>query len=133
MTPTALFAPALALLETPPSSPGFGGMLVPIVLIVGIFWLVVIGPERRQRKAREAMLSQIAKGDKVITTGGLHGVVAAVQEQMITLQVDEGVRLRFTRAAIQTVVDESKREGETTPEKIEAPSKGAKKGSGANG
>lgn len=89
--------------EDPAPSP-FGGMMIPMLIIFGIFYFVMIGPERKARKKREAMLSELKKGDHVVTASGLHGTIANMAEDVITLQVDEGVRLRFSRAAIQTVV-----------------------------
>jgi preprotein translocase subunit YajC len=75
-------------------------------IIFAIFWFVMIGPERKNRKKREAMLAAMGKGDKVMTSGGLYGTIVQVQDDVVTLQVDEGVRLRFSRAAIQTVLAE---------------------------
>lgn len=89
----------------PPSSP-FGGMLVPLVLVFAIFWFVMIGPERKNRKKREAMLAALQKGDKVMTSGGMYASVAAVQDDIVTLQVADGVRMRFNRASIQTVIED---------------------------
>jgi preprotein translocase subunit YajC len=88
-----------------PSSPGvFGGMMIPMLVIFGIFYFVMIGPERKARKKREAMLAEMKKGDQVVTSSGLHGTIANLAEDVVTLQVDEGVRLRFSRSAIQTIV-----------------------------
>ena len=50
------------------------------------------------------MLKNIGKGDKVMTTGGLHATVASVQDDILTLQIADGVRARFSRSAVQTVV-----------------------------
>src|SRR5688500_3244610 len=69
--------------------------IVPFVLIIVVFYFVMIGPERKQRKKREAMLAAIKKGDKVLTTGGMFATVAAVNEDSITLQAADDVRLRF--------------------------------------
>jgi len=142
LLPNLLAAPlaspprALILQESPAPAPGpvdgsqpspnpLGNMLVPLLLIFAIFYFVMIGPERKARKKREAMLSQIKKGDKVLTTGGMFAVVAALQDDAVTLQIDEGVRVRFSRSAIQTVLDA---EGGPTKEAAtkDAPVKGRK-------
>lgn len=104
--------PLIALLQdgagetapTPPSG-GFSSLLVPMLLIFAIFYFVMIGPERKQRKKREAMLAALKKGDRVVTTSGMFGQVAAIQDDVVTLQVADGVRLRFSRAAIQSVLE----------------------------
>jgi preprotein translocase subunit YajC len=68
----------------------------------------MIGPERKQRKKREAMLAALGKGDKVMTTGGMYGSVAAVQDDVVTLQIADGVRVRFARSSIQSVLGDDK-------------------------
>ncbi|MFN0008894.1 MAG: preprotein translocase subunit YajC [Planctomycetota bacterium] len=92
----------------PPAAGGsaFSGMLLPLVLCAVVFYFLVIGPERKQRKKRDLMLKNIGKGDKVMTTGGLYGTVAGVQDDVLTLQVAEGVRMRFSRSAVQSVISD---------------------------
>ena len=89
-------------------SPGlFGGMsFLPLVLIFAIFWFVMIAPERKNRKKREAMLATIKKGDKVMTSSGMYATVANIQEDVVTLQIADGVRVRFSRSSVQTVVED---------------------------
>jgi len=79
------------------------GMMLPMLAVFAIFYFVMIGPERKARKKREGMLAAMKKGDAVVTSSGLHGTIAAIADDVVTLQVDEGVRLRFSRAAIQTI------------------------------
>jgi preprotein translocase subunit YajC len=111
MSPTAI------ILQDPNSStpaPGgedapsglFGGGLgsfFPIIAIFAIFYFVMIGPERKNRKKREGMLAALKKGDKVMTNGGMYATVAAVQDDRVTLQIADGVRVRYSVASIQTV------------------------------
>ena len=52
------------------------------------------------------MLAAVGKGDKVMTNGGLYGTVVQVQDGVVSLQVDEGVRLKFASSAIQSVLDD---------------------------
>jgi preprotein translocase subunit YajC len=95
----------------------FDSFMFPMLAIFAIFYFVMIAPERKARKKREGMLQALKKGDRVLTTSGMFAVVAAVGESDVTLQIDDGVRARFTRAAIQTVVD-----GDAAPAK-DAPAK----------
>jgi len=98
---------------TPPGAPAgqapasmldaLGGMAVPMILCVVVFWVFMIGPERKQRKKREEMLKNLKKGDEVTTTGGMYGSVVQVQEGVVTLQVADGVRMRFALSAIGNV------------------------------
>ena len=111
----------LALLQDPPQpltedqADGGGGslfggnFLFVMVAILAIFYFVMIVPEKKQRRKREAMLGDLKKGDRVMTTSGVFASVAQVQDDIVTLQVADGVRMRFSRTAIQTVlVDEPK-------------------------
>jgi len=78
----------------------FGGMLF-------IFYFVAFRPQARERKQREAMLGNLKKGDRVVTNSGLLGTVASVTPTEVVLKVDDNVRLRFTRQAIQSVLGET--------------------------
>ena len=111
-------APAAPAGGAPPtaSSP-FTGMLVPLLLCAAVFYLLVLGPERKNRKKREEMLKQIGKGDKVMTTGGMYATVAGVQDDVVTLQIADGVRARFSRSAVQTVVSDDATGSKETAEK----------------
>ncbi|MEW6072223.1 MAG: preprotein translocase subunit YajC [Planctomycetota bacterium] len=107
MLPTIQLLVLQAEEQTPKSSGGgWGSLLIPAVLVIGIFYFVLILPERKKQKARTAMLAGMKKGDRVMTTSGLYGTVALIQDDVVTLQVADGVRLRFSRAAVQTLLEE---------------------------
>ena len=89
-----------------PAPGGLGDFLLPMILIVGIFYVVLFLPERKKQKKRKEMLATMKKGDKVMTSSGLYASVAQVQDDVIVLQVADGVRLRFSRSAIQNVLTE---------------------------
>jgi len=97
-----------------PSPSLFDNMLFPMVACFLVFWFIVIRPEKRQRKAREEMLSRLSKGDEIITSGGIHGKVSQVKDEVVTVQVAEGVRMRIAIAAVQTKVntDEPSKDGD---------------------
>ena len=87
-------------------------MLVPMSMCIVVFWLIVIRPEKKNRKRREEMLGGLKKGDPVVTSGGIHGSVVAVKDEVVTIQVADGVRMRFAIQSVQTLItkdeDESK-------------------------
>ncbi len=91
-----------------PQDGGGGGGLISTMIMFGaiflIFFFMIIRPQQKRAKEREKMLSNIEKGDKVVTSGGLHGVVAGLDEKTIILQVSDNVKLKFDRSAIATVV-----------------------------
>jgi preprotein translocase subunit YajC len=96
----------------------FGGsLLVPLIACMAIFYFFMIGPERKQRKKREQMLANLQKGAKVMTTGGLYGSVAQIQDQVVTLQIADGVRVRYALSAIQTVVEDETAEPDKADKK----------------
>jgi preprotein translocase subunit YajC len=97
---------------------GGGGLnfLFPTLLIIGIFYVVLIMPERKKQKQRKSMIDAMKKGDKVMTSSGIYGSVAQIQEEVIVLQVSDGVRMRFNRAAIQTILSDDKSEKAEKPE-----------------
>ena len=92
----------------------FLSMLTPLLLCMVVFYIFIIGPERKQRKKREEMLRNLQKGARVVTSGGLHGTVAQVQDQVVTLQVADGVRMRFALSAIQQVLEVGAEEAAVT-------------------
>ncbi len=79
------------------------GMAFPLLMCGLVFWFFMIAPERKQRKKREEMLKNIKKGDEVLTTSGLYGSVVQVHEGVVTLQVADGVRMRFAQSSIGSV------------------------------
>lgn len=82
---------------------GFGGMFVPLLLMFGIMYFLVILPQQRQRKKMQAMLSALKNGDKVITSSGIYGVINGMDGDTVILKVAEQVKIRIARAAIAQV------------------------------
>lgn len=78
--------------------------VIPFVLIIGIFWLFIIRPQNKKQKETEKMINALKKGDKVVTIGGIHGVVSAAKEKTVVVKVDDGVSIEFNRSAIAAVV-----------------------------
>ena len=84
----------------------FGGMLVPLAIVFGIFYFLVIRPAGREKKEREQKLKGLKKHDKVITNAGIHGTVMSLDEDTMVLRVDDknNVRMKFSRAAVWQVL-----------------------------
>ena len=86
------------------ASPGGGNPMmqfVPLVAIFAIFYFLVLRPQSKKAKEHQAMLSELKKGDEVVTQGGLIGKISGITDAELTLQVQEGVRIRVTRASVQ--------------------------------
>ena len=73
---------------------------VPLILIFGIFWFLLIAPMRKRQKALQDMIAQLKKGDRVITTGGLHGEVLSVKDDVLTLKLAENLKVKVSKSAI---------------------------------
>ena len=75
--------------------------LIPVVLMVVVFYLVLFLPMRRRQKKHEEMLKNLKSGDKVVTSGGVIGVITALSDRAVTLRVrPDNIKLEFARAAI---------------------------------
>jgi len=71
-----------------------------------IFYFLLIRPQQRQKQERERMLRTLKKGDRIVTTSGLHGTVTGLGEHTITVRVADQVKLEFDRAAVGRIVVE---------------------------
>ncbi len=92
-----------------PQGAGQGGVesmllnLAPLVLIFVIFYFLLIRPQQKKAKEMRAMLDNLKKGDKVITAGGMYGVIESVDQNTVVLKVAENTRLKFSKGSISTV------------------------------
>jgi preprotein translocase subunit YajC len=74
--------------------------LVPILLIFGIFYFLLLAPMRKRQKQHQALLAQLKRGDRVVTNGGLLGEIAAVEEKVVHLKLADNVRVRVVKSSI---------------------------------
>ncbi len=109
-----------------PNTPNGGGVpqgcfdqqsLIFVLLFVGVIYFMMLRPQQKQEKKLREMRSALKKGDKAVTSAGIHGVVDSMSEHTVTLRVDSDVRLTFDRAAIARVGDEVDAAGGGTPAK----------------
>ena len=94
------------LTQTAPEAGGASMLmtLLPFVLMFAIFYFLLIRPQQKRQKARNAMLASIKKGDKVTTIGGLHGKVVELTDDTVVLLVNDSTRLTFNRSAVDNIV-----------------------------
>ncbi len=84
-----------------------GGSFTPLLLIVllfGVMYFMMIRPQQKRRREAQAMQSALGPGDDIVTIGGLHGTVVAVDDDVVTLEIHPGVHARFARPAIARVL-----------------------------
>jgi preprotein translocase subunit YajC len=82
---------------------GLGGFMLPLLLMFGIMYFLVIMPQQRQRKKLQEMLGAVKNGDKVITTSGIYGTINGIDGDTFILKVADNVKIRVARAAIAQV------------------------------
>lgn len=78
--------------------------LVFLGLIFVVFYFFLILPQRRQQKREQAFRESLKKGDKVVTTAGIHGEIDSIEGDTVLLEVDRNVKLRVEKAAIRSYV-----------------------------
>ena len=81
--------------------------LLPFVAMFAIMWFFLIRPAQKRQKATKSMQSGLQRGDTVITIGGIHGSIEAVDELTVYLKVADGTTLRFDRQAIGRVNEQT--------------------------
>ena len=96
--------PAYAQAAGAPGAGDFIGMVLPLVLIMGVFYFLLIRPQQRKMKEHQEMLKKVGKGDTVVTTGGLVGkVIKVVDDSELQVEIGENVRVRVLRSGIADV------------------------------
>ncbi len=89
---------------SPEQAPNPLSGLVPMFMVVLIFYFLVFKPQRDKQKDLKRTIEGLKKNDQVVTIGGLHGVVVLVKEKTVALRVDDNTKLEFDKEAIASVV-----------------------------
>lgn len=83
------------------------GLMVPLLVIFGVFYIFIIIPQQRAEKKRQAMLNSIKKGDKVITVGGIIGTVNKIDDKTVILKVSQETNIKFEKSAIKGIIQKA--------------------------
>jgi len=83
---------------------------VPLILIFGVFYFLLIRPQQKKAKEQQAFLSNLKKGDAVVSQGGLHGVITGLTDTVVTLEIADNVRVKVARSYIMGSVGSLKKE-----------------------
>lgn len=81
----------------------FAGLL-PIIIMFVIFYFLLIRPQQKRNKQRNAMLGALKKGDRVVTIGGMHGTIQDMTDDTMILKVAHNAHITFDRGAVNTVL-----------------------------
>ena len=106
---SSLFSTAEFLAQTaapasqPGGSPGWMNIL-PMVLIFGAMYFLMIAPQRKKQKEHDRMLKSLESGDEVVTTGGIFGVITNVKEDRFVVRIADNTKIEIGKAFVQTVV-----------------------------
>ena len=98
---------AYAMGPSPAGGGNGGGIMSVLPLMIGMFaimYFLIIRPQQKQKKDREALLAAVKKGDRVVTSSGIYGTVVGLSEHTVTLKVAEQVKLELERSAIGRIV-----------------------------
>ena len=83
---------------------GFGAF-VPLILMFAIFYFLLIRPQQKKAKQHRELLAALKKGDKVISSGGLHGLVTGLTDDVVTMEIAPKVRVKVSRSSISGVAN----------------------------
>jgi preprotein translocase subunit YajC len=83
---------------------------VPMVLILVVFYFLLVAPMRKRQRELQSMIDKLQRGDKVVTSGGIHGEVAAIEGAVVHLKIADQVKVRVSKSAITQVEDRGTKE-----------------------
>jgi preprotein translocase subunit YajC len=109
MNPIALWTSLLPLAEAAPKpgpteSPNMLLQLLPFLFIFVIIYFLMIHPQRKRQRERTGMLEVLKKGDKIVTVGGIHGIITLVRDRDIVIKVDDNCKLTLSKSGIGRVL-----------------------------
>ena len=81
---------------------GSGGLgaFLPLIIIFGIFYFLLIRPQQKKAKQHKQLIAELRKGDKIISSGGLHGVITGLSDDVLTVEISPKVRVKISRGSI---------------------------------
>ncbi len=98
----------ILLAMAPQGGEGGGGSLISTVIMFGaifaIFYFMIIRPQQKRAKEREKLLSNIEKGDKIVTSGGVHATIVGIEEKTVLIEIAPNVKVKVERSAIGSVI-----------------------------
>ena len=97
----------------PLPAPSPFSQFIPFILIFVIFYFLLIRPQKQKQKKLQLQVDAMRPGDKVITLGGIHGLITNIKKQSVTVKVDNNTKIQFEKSAIATVI--SKNSGQSEP------------------
>ncbi len=91
-------------------------LIIYVVAFIAIFYFMAIRPQQRQRKAHQALLSALKKGDRIITASGIYGTVKRVEENIVVVEIAKGVTIKISRRAVAEIIRDQAEARAAAPE-----------------
>ena len=104
------FVPSNLTLFAQAASPSGLMAFLPLIVIMGIFYVLLILPAQRRQKKTQEMINALKNGDKVVTSGGIYGTIVGIEGDSIQLRIADQVKVKVLRSAITGLQPESKEE-----------------------
>ena len=79
--------------------------LLPFALMFLVLYLLILRPQMKKQKQQQQMIDELEKGDQVVTSGGIHGLIQNIKDDIIVLKIAENVKIELSRSAVSRVVN----------------------------
>ena len=86
---------------------GIGSFFVPLIFIFIIMYFVMFRPQKKRQEQQQKLVSSLKTGDRVVTNGGIHGLISNVKETTVIVKVADNVKIEVEKSAVTTVLKES--------------------------
>lgn len=86
-------------------------LIIYVVAFIGIFYFMAIKPQQKQRRAHQALLTSLKKGDSVSTAAGIYGTVKRIEDNIVVVEIAKGVTMKVARRAITEILSKDSAEG----------------------
>ncbi|MFB0519918.1 MAG: preprotein translocase subunit YajC [Desulfatiglandales bacterium] len=87
------------------------GAFLPLIIIFAIFYFLLIRPQQRKSKQHKQVLASLKKGDRVVSSGGLHGVITGLTDDVVTIEISPKVRVKVSRGYIAGIIGRTESQG----------------------
>ncbi len=94
----------LLFLQQGDSMTGLLSSLLPFLLIILVFYFLILRPQQKRQKERQKLLDSVKKGDKVITSGGMHGVVEGMEDKTVLVKISDNTKVKIEKSAVTTII-----------------------------
>ena len=109
--------------EAAAQTPSMFGTVIQLVLIFAIFYFLLIRPQKRAMQAHQEMLNTVKKGDKILTAGGVFGIVKKSTDDELTVEIAKDVEIQVSRSTVKTIVTDEKKDEKVTKSKAKKTNK----------